>query len=228
MLVLPSGRGRRGYRDRLGALPRRPGLGIDVPEGHVPGDQSSATPDPVGGRLRDRGRTPSPRRGASSGGGVGRFLILFFPRFLLKGLYGGKNLETSCTARSSLGSVGLVVFGLSGLRGASREVHRRRRISEDFGVPRFLVGDPLGRYPLALALAFGTVIVEADPPDPDGRMGPARESVQPPSLGSRSLGSNRCLRSTSASSRCCSWCRRGWRRGPRGSTNRRTTPHWSG
>jgi hypothetical protein len=82
-----------------------------------------------------------------------------FLAFLLKGLYGGKNLETLVHGAVIAGSVGLVVFGLSGLRGAAREVHRRRRISEDFGVPRFLLGAPLGRYPLALALAFGTVVV---------------------------------------------------------------------
>jgi hypothetical protein len=85
-----------------------------------------------------------------------------FLAFLLKGLYGGKNLETLVHGAVIAGSVGLVVFGLSGLRGAAREVRRRRRIAEDFGVPRFLVGAPLGRFPLALAPAFGTVVVGAE------------------------------------------------------------------
>lgn len=85
-----------------------------------------------------------------------------FLAFLLKGLYGGKNLETLVHGAVIAGSVGLVVSGLSGLRGAAGEVRRRRRIAEDFGVPRFLVGAPLGRYPLALALAFGTVVVGAE------------------------------------------------------------------
>jgi hypothetical protein len=85
-----------------------------------------------------------------------------FLAFLLKGLYGGKNLETLVHGAVIAGSVGLVVFGLSGLRGAAREVRRRRRIAEEFGVPRFVVGAPLGRYPLALALALGTVVVGAE------------------------------------------------------------------
>jgi hypothetical protein len=59
--------------------------------------------------------------------------------FLLKGLYGGENLETLVHGAVVLGSVGLVVFGLRGLR-------RRARA-------------PLGRYPVAMVLAFGTVVV---------------------------------------------------------------------
>jgi hypothetical protein len=82
-----------------------------------------------------------------------------FLAFLLKGLYGGKNLETLVHGAVIAGSVGLVVFGLAGLRGAAGEVRRRRRIAEDFSVPRILVGAPLGRYPLALAVAVGTVVV---------------------------------------------------------------------
>jgi hypothetical protein len=85
-----------------------------------------------------------------------------FLAFLLKGLYGGKNLETLVHGAVIAGSVGLVVFGLSGLRGAAREVRRRRRIAEDFGVPRVLVGAPLGRYPYAPALAFATVAIGAE------------------------------------------------------------------
>jgi hypothetical protein len=59
--------------------------------------------------------------------------------YLLKGLYGGDHLETLVHGAVILGSVGLVVFGLRGLR-------RRARA-------------PLGRYPVALALAIGTVVV---------------------------------------------------------------------
>jgi hypothetical protein len=55
-------------------------------------------------------------------------------------LYGGDHLETLVHGAVILGSVGLVVFGLRGLR-------RRPRA-------------PLGRYPMALALgAIGTVVV---------------------------------------------------------------------
>jgi hypothetical protein len=63
----------------------------------------------------------------------------FVVAFLLKGLYGGDHLETLVHGAVILGSVGLVVFGLRGLR-------RRARA-------------PLGRYPVALALAIGTVVV---------------------------------------------------------------------
>ena len=84
-----------------------------------------------------------------------------FLAFLLKGLYGGKNLETLVHGAVIAGSVGLVVFGLAGLRGAAGEVRRRRRIAQDFSVPRFLVGAPLGRFPIALAMTFGTVVVGA-------------------------------------------------------------------
>jgi uncharacterized membrane protein YphA (DoxX/SURF4 family) len=84
-----------------------------------------------------------------------------FVAFLLKRLYGGQNLETLVHGAVILGSVGLVVFGLAELRGAAGEVRRRRALAEDFRVPRVLVGAPLGRYPTALALAFGTVVVGA-------------------------------------------------------------------
>jgi hypothetical protein len=59
--------------------------------------------------------------------------------YVLKGLYGGDHLETLVHGAVILGSVGLVGFGLRGLR---RRAHH-----------------PLGRYPVALALAFGTVVV---------------------------------------------------------------------
>ena len=59
--------------------------------------------------------------------------------YLLKGLYGGDHLESLVHVAVVLGSVGLVVFGIRGLR-------RRAHV-------------PLGRYPVALALAFGTVVV---------------------------------------------------------------------
>jgi hypothetical protein len=85
--------------------------------------------------------------------------VCSFVAYPLKRLYGGENLETLVHGAVILGSVGLVGLGLAGLRGAAGEVRRRRRIAEDFGVPRFLVGAPLGRYPLAPALAFGTVVV---------------------------------------------------------------------
>lgn len=58
---------------------------------------------------------------------------------LLSRTYGGDHLETLVHGVIVLGSVGLVVFGLRGLR-------RRARA-------------PLGRYPVALALAFGTVVI---------------------------------------------------------------------
>jgi hypothetical protein len=58
---------------------------------------------------------------------------------LLKGLYGGDHLETLVHGAVILGSVGLVGFGLAGLAlGADH---------------------PLGRYPVALVLAIGTVVV---------------------------------------------------------------------
>jgi hypothetical protein len=50
-------------------------------------------------------------------------------------------------------------FGVAGLRGAAGEPRRRRALAEVFTVPRVLVRAPLGRYPMALALAFGTLVV---------------------------------------------------------------------
>jgi hypothetical protein len=59
--------------------------------------------------------------------------------FLFRGLYGGDHLETLVHGAVILGSVGLVGFGLASLAlGADA---------------------PLGRYPVALALALGTVVV---------------------------------------------------------------------
>jgi hypothetical protein len=57
----------------------------------------------------------------------------------LKGLYGGDHLETLVHGAVVLGSVGLVGFGLAGLALGTH--------------------GPLGRYPMALVLAFGTVVV---------------------------------------------------------------------
>jgi hypothetical protein len=57
---------------------------------------------------------------------------------LLKGLYGGDHLETLVHGAVILASVGLVGFGLVGLA---------------------LEAGLLGRYPVALALAFGTVVL---------------------------------------------------------------------
>jgi hypothetical protein len=65
--------------------------------------------------------------------------VFSFNAYLLSRLYGGDHLETLVHGAVILGSVGLVVFGLAGLAlGADA---------------------PLGRYPVALALAFGTVVV---------------------------------------------------------------------
>ena len=62
-----------------------------------------------------------------------------FLAFLLKGFYGGDHLETLVHGAVILGSVGLVGFGLAGLAlGADH---------------------PLGRYPVALVPAIGTVVV---------------------------------------------------------------------
>ncbi len=62
-----------------------------------------------------------------------------FLAYPLKGLYGGDHLETLVHGAVILSSVGLVGFGLAGL---ALGTHR-----------------PLGRYPMALVLAFGTVVV---------------------------------------------------------------------
>src|SRR5215210_8724184 len=62
-----------------------------------------------------------------------------FLAFLLKGFYGGDHLETLVHGAVILGSVGLVGFGLAGLRMRARA--------------------PLGRYPMALVLAISTVVV---------------------------------------------------------------------
>jgi hypothetical protein len=65
--------------------------------------------------------------------------VCSFLAYPLKGLYGGDHLETLVHGAVILGTVGLVGFGLRGLR-------RRARA-------------PLGRFPVALALAFATVVV---------------------------------------------------------------------
>ena len=65
--------------------------------------------------------------------------VCSFLAYLLKGFYGGDHLETLVHGAVILGSVGLVGFGLAGLAlGADH---------------------PLGRYPVALALAISTVVV---------------------------------------------------------------------
>jgi hypothetical protein len=62
-----------------------------------------------------------------------------FLAFLLKGFYGGDHLETLVHGAVIMGTVGLIGFGLVGLAlGADH---------------------PLGRYPVALALAIGTVVL---------------------------------------------------------------------
>ena len=65
--------------------------------------------------------------------------VCSFVAYPLKRLYGGEHLETLVHGAVILASVGLVVFGLAGLALGTRA--------------------PLGRYPKALALAFGTVVV---------------------------------------------------------------------
>ena len=65
--------------------------------------------------------------------------VLSFLAYLLRGYYGGDHLETLVHGALILGSVGLVGFGLVGLASGSHT--------------------PLGRFPEALALAFGTLIV---------------------------------------------------------------------
>jgi hypothetical protein len=62
-----------------------------------------------------------------------------FLAYPLKGFYGGDHLETLVHGAVILASVGLVVFGLAGLRWRAHA--------------------PLGRYPMALVLAIGTVVV---------------------------------------------------------------------
>ena len=73
-----------------------------------------------------------------------------FLAYPLKGLYGGDHLETLVHGAVILGSVGLVGFGLAGLALGTH--------------------GPLGRYPMALVLAIGTVVGRdaAGPRDPRG------------------------------------------------------------
>jgi hypothetical protein len=127
--------------------------------------------------------------------------------YLLKGLYGGDHLETLVHGAVILGSVGLVGFGLAGLALGT------------YG--------PLGRYPMALVLAFGTVVVGT-------RLvlgihaGAALPCSPRLCYRGKSPGFRGCLRSTSPSSQRCSWCRPGGRRGHRGRTKTRTIPSWTG
>ena len=93
----------------------------------------------MGDLLPDRGSSPFLRRSAGGGGGVGRFLVLFCPRVLVQKDIRGENLETLVHGAVIAGSVGLVGFGLAGL---ALGTHGR-----------------LGRYPMALVLAVGTVVV---------------------------------------------------------------------
>jgi hypothetical protein len=65
--------------------------------------------------------------------------VCCFLAYPFKRLYGGENLETLVHGGVILASVGLVGFGLAGLR---RQPHA-----------------PFGRYPMALVLASGTVVV---------------------------------------------------------------------
>lgn len=65
--------------------------------------------------------------------------VLCFLAFLLKAYYGGDHLDTLVHGAVILGSVGLVGFDLAGLALGSHA--------------------PLGRYPMALVLAFATVVV---------------------------------------------------------------------
>ena len=70
---------------------------------------------------------------------MGGSSVCSFLAHLLKGFYGGDHLETLVLGAVILASVGLVVFGLAGLRWRAHA--------------------PLGRYPVALVLAIGTVVV---------------------------------------------------------------------
>jgi hypothetical protein len=73
------------------------------------------------------------------GSSVGAFVSYFTP-------FHSGHLESLVHGAVILGSVGLVVFGLAGLA-----------LGAD--APPFGVDAPLGRYPMALALASGTVVV---------------------------------------------------------------------
>ena len=133
--------------------------------------------------------------------------ICSFLAALLKRTYGGENLETLVHGAVILGSLGLIVFGLAGLALGTHA--------------------PLGRFPMALVPAIGTasvgtlIVLKIHA----GAALPVRHSRA--SGGSKTPGSRRCLRSMSPSSPCCSWCRRGERRGHRGTT-KRTTPSRTG
>jgi hypothetical protein len=100
---------------------------------------SSATPDSVGVRLPVRGAVLFVGGARAAGAALVGSSVCAVVAALLSGVYGGDHLETLVHGAVILASVGLVGFGLAGL---SLEAYA-----------------PLGRYPMALALAFGTVVV---------------------------------------------------------------------
>jgi hypothetical protein len=78
----------------------------------------------------------APAAGAALVGSSFCSFLAFYP---LKGLYGGDHLETLVHGAVILGSVGLVGFGLAGLALGTHA--------------------PLGRFPMVLGPAIGTVVV---------------------------------------------------------------------
>ena len=88
----------------------------------------------VGAVLLLLGGAPAP--GAAL---VGSSFCSFLAYYPLKRLYGGDNLETLVHGAVILGSVGLVGFGLAGL---ALRTHA-----------------PLGRFPMVLVPAIGTVVI---------------------------------------------------------------------
>ncbi len=75
----------------------------------------------------------------AAGAGLVGSSVLSFCAYLFSGLYGGDHLETLVHGAVILGSIGLIGFGLAGLALGTHA--------------------PLGRYPMALVPAFGTVVV---------------------------------------------------------------------
>ena len=162
----------------------------------------------VGARLPAGGIPPSHRRGARGRGGVGRFVDLFFPCCPAEEDI-RRRKPRNPRARS----------GHPGEPGLDRVRPRRARL----GNPRPAGSIPRGAGP-SNRHRLGR---DADCPQESTRerLYPVRHSRA--SGGSRTPGSRRCLRSMSPSSPCCSWCRRGERRGHRGTT-KRTTPSRTG